>query len=117
MVEISIKRVDPELPLPSYAHPGDAGADLHSAVDVTLAPGERALVPTGIALFIRQLTGNARVSDALVTSVGLVVAMVPEGLILLTSVAFTVGVVRLARRRTLVKELAAMEGPAASETA
>ena len=33
MVEISIKRVDPELPLPSYAHPGDAGADLHSAVD------------------------------------------------------------------------------------
>ena len=45
MVEISIKRLDPELPLPSYAHPGDAGADLHSAVDLTLEPGERALVP------------------------------------------------------------------------
>ena len=50
MVDISIKRIDPELPLPSYAHPGDAGADLHSAVDVTLQPGERALVPTGIAM-------------------------------------------------------------------
>ena len=49
MVEISIKRLDPDLPLPSYAHPGDAGADLHSAVDLTLDPGERSLVPTGIA--------------------------------------------------------------------
>ncbi|MET0839199.1 MAG: dUTP diphosphatase [Marmoricola sp.] len=54
MVEISIKRLDPELPLPSYAHPGDAGADLCSAVDVTLDPGERALVPTGIALALPQ---------------------------------------------------------------
>jgi dUTP pyrophosphatase len=50
MVQISIKRLDPGLPLPSYAHPGDAGADLHSAVEITLRPGERALVPTGIAL-------------------------------------------------------------------
>lgn len=54
MVEISIKRVDPELPLPSYAHPGDAGADLHSAVDLTLAPGARALVPTGIAMALPE---------------------------------------------------------------
>ncbi|HEX2892504.1 MAG TPA: dUTP diphosphatase [Marmoricola sp.] len=49
-VEISILRLDPELPLPSYAHPGDAGADLYAREDVTLAPGERRLVPTGIAL-------------------------------------------------------------------
>ena len=54
MVEISIKRLDPELPLPSYAHPGDAGADLHSAVDLTLDPGERALVPTGIAMALPE---------------------------------------------------------------
>ena len=38
------------MPLPAYAQPGDAGADLRSAVDVTLAPGERAMVPTGIAI-------------------------------------------------------------------
>lgn len=50
MLEIPIVRLDPELPLPSYAHPGDAGADLHTRVDVTLAPGERRLVPTGVAL-------------------------------------------------------------------
>ena len=49
-VDVLVRRLDPELPLPSYAHPGDAGADLVSAVDVELAPGERALVPTGIAL-------------------------------------------------------------------
>ena len=54
MVQISIKRLDPELPLPSYAHPGDAGADLHSAVEVTLQPGERALVPTGIAMALPE---------------------------------------------------------------
>ena len=47
---VSVVRLDPDLPLPSYAHPGDAGADLVTAVDVTLDPGERAMVPTGIAL-------------------------------------------------------------------
>jgi len=49
-VPVPLVRLDPDLPLPAYAHPGDAGADLRSAVDVTLAPGERALVPTGVAL-------------------------------------------------------------------
>lgn len=48
--DVQILRIDPELPLPAYAHPGDAGADLLSRVDVTLAPGERSLVPTGVAL-------------------------------------------------------------------
>ena len=49
-LDISVVRLDPGLPLPSYAHPGDAGADLQTTVDVTLAPGERALVPTGISI-------------------------------------------------------------------
>ena len=47
-----VLRLDPDLPLPAYAHPGDAGADLVTAVDVTLRPGERALVPTGIAMAV-----------------------------------------------------------------
>jgi dUTP pyrophosphatase len=51
---VQLQRLDPDLPLPSYAHPGDAGADLVTAVDVTLAPGERALVPTGIALALPE---------------------------------------------------------------
>jgi dUTP pyrophosphatase len=49
-LEVALHRLDPGLPLPSYAHPGDAGADLMTAVDVRLAPGERALVPTGVAI-------------------------------------------------------------------
>ncbi|WP_051518155.1 dUTP diphosphatase [Intrasporangium chromatireducens] len=48
--DVQIIRLDPDLPLPRYAHPGDAGADLVARVDVTLPPGERALVPTGVAL-------------------------------------------------------------------
>lgn len=49
-VDVLITRLDPELPLPAYEHPGDAGMDLRSRVDLTLAPGERSLVPTGIAI-------------------------------------------------------------------
>jgi dUTP pyrophosphatase len=49
-VEILITRLDPDLPLPSYAKAGDAGADLVSRIDFTIQPGERMLVPTGIAI-------------------------------------------------------------------
>jgi len=48
--DVLIKRLDPGVPVPSYAHPGDAGADLTTAEDIELGPGERALVPTGIAI-------------------------------------------------------------------
>jgi dUTP diphosphatase len=51
-VRVPIKRLDPSLSLPSYASEGDAGLDLPAAQDVTLKPGERALVGTGIALAI-----------------------------------------------------------------
>ena len=53
-VQVSVLRLDPELPLPSYAHPGDAGADLYAREGVTLKPGERRLVPTGIALALPE---------------------------------------------------------------
>lgn len=45
-----MRRLDPDVPLPSYAHEGDAGCDLVTTVDVALAPGERALLPTGVAI-------------------------------------------------------------------
>ncbi|RNL64868.1 dUTP diphosphatase [Nocardioides marmoriginsengisoli] len=54
MVAIQIIRLDPDLPLPAYAQPGDAGADLYAREDVTLAPGERRLVPTGVALALPE---------------------------------------------------------------
>ena len=49
-VKVLITRLDPSVPLPSYAKPGDAGADLTTRIDFTLKPGERLLVPTGIAI-------------------------------------------------------------------
>ena len=49
-VDMLVQRLDPELPLPAYEHPGDAGLDLRARVDVRLVPGERALIPTGIAI-------------------------------------------------------------------
>ena len=49
-VDVLVRRLDPDLPLPAYAHPGDAGADLVAAEDVELAPGERRLVHTGVAV-------------------------------------------------------------------
>ena len=47
---LQVQRLDPDLPLPSYAHPGDAGLDLYARTDVVLGPGERAVVPTGVAV-------------------------------------------------------------------
>ena len=53
-VEVQVRRLSPAVPLPAYAHPGDAGADLCTTVDVRLEPGERALVPTGIAIALPE---------------------------------------------------------------
>jgi dUTP pyrophosphatase len=50
--ELPVLRLDPGLPLPAYAHPGDAGADLCAAADVVLPPGGRATVGTGIAIAV-----------------------------------------------------------------
>ncbi len=53
-LDVLITRLDPAVPLPAYARPGDAGADLCAAEDVDLAPGERALVGTGIAIALPE---------------------------------------------------------------
>ncbi len=50
MVEVPLLRLDPGVPMPGYAHDDDAGADLATAEDVVIEPGERALVGTGVAL-------------------------------------------------------------------
>lgn len=79
MLDVQIQRLDDGVELPHYAHPGDAGADLHTTADVTLAPGERALVPTGIAIalpvgyaaFVHPRSGlAARAGLSLVNSPG-----------------------------------------------
>ncbi len=50
MLEVLVSRLDAAVGLPQYAHEGDAGADLMTTVDVRLEPGQRMLVPTGIAI-------------------------------------------------------------------
>ena len=54
MVDVPISRLDPGIPLPAYAHPGDAGADLFATIDVRIEPGERQLVPTGISIALPE---------------------------------------------------------------
>lgn len=49
-VTVAVQRLRPDLPVPAYAHDGDAGADLVAASDVEIRPGERVLVPTGVAI-------------------------------------------------------------------
>ncbi len=80
-LRLAIRRLDSNLPLPSYAHLGDAGLDLFAAQAVTLAPGERALVPTGLAVeipdgyagFVQPRSGRAiRDGLSLVNSPGLI---------------------------------------------
>jgi dUTP pyrophosphatase len=50
LVDVLLTRLDPDIPLPAYARPGDAGADLRTTSDVVLAPGRRAVVGTGVAI-------------------------------------------------------------------
>jgi len=84
-------------------------SELRSGIDTILRLVTWAIVPTATLLVISQLRSSASVHDALRGAVAGTVAMVPEGLVLLTSVAFAVGVVRLARRKVLVQELPAVE--------
>ncbi|KAA9393454.1 dUTP diphosphatase [Kocuria coralli] len=51
-MDLKIQRLDPHLPLPAHARPGDAGMDLRARTDVVLQPGQRALIPTGIAIAV-----------------------------------------------------------------
>ena len=68
------------------------------------------LVPLGILLFLKQyFLGHLPVTEAVPSSVAAMIGMIPEGLILLTSVAMAVGVIKLGRRKTLVQELSGIE--------
>ena len=53
-LQVLVQRLDADLPLPQYALPGDAGADIVAAQDVTLEPGQRAVLPTGLAIALPE---------------------------------------------------------------
>jgi dUTP pyrophosphatase len=78
-LRVQVRRLDPSVPLPSYAMPGDAGADIVTTVDAVLAPGQRAVLPTGLAIalpdgyaaFVHPRSGlAARTGLALVNAPG-----------------------------------------------
>jgi cation-transporting ATPase E len=84
-------------------------SELRSGINRVIRLVGWAMLPTAAVLLYSQFNANGGIAGALRSSVAGVVAMVPEGLVLLTSVAFALGVVRLARKRTLVQELPAVE--------
>jgi cation-transporting ATPase E len=86
-----------------------ADSELYRGINQFLRYLTWIIVPVGLLLVIRQLTSDQALPDAVVSSVAGVVPMVPEGLVLMTSIAFAVAVVRLGRRRCLVQELPAVE--------
>jgi cation-transporting P-type ATPase E len=85
-------------------------SELRSGIDRILTYVTWAIVPTAALLFVSQLRAHDGWREAVSGAVAGTVAMVPEGLVLLTSIAFSVAVVRLAQRRVLVQELQAVEG-------
>ena len=84
-------------------------SELRAGTDRILKVATWVIVPVGILLLISQLRSSSSVSEALRSSVAGVGAIIPEGLVLLTSVAFALGVIRLGRRQALIQELAAVE--------
>ncbi|CQR63411.1 HAD-IC family P-type ATPase [Streptomyces leeuwenhoekii] len=92
-------------------------SELRSGISTILKYVTWMMVPTAIGLIISQLVVKDNdLKDSIARTVGGIVPMVPEGLVLLTSVAFAIGVIRLGRKQCLVQELPAIEGLARVDT-
>ncbi|MFE3514584.1 HAD-IC family P-type ATPase [Streptomyces sp. NPDC059166] len=86
-------------------------SELRSGISTILKYVTWMMVPTAIGLIISQLVvKDNNFKDSVARTVGGIVPMIPEGLVLLTSVAFAIGVIRLGRKQCLVQELPAIEG-------
>ncbi|MER5182848.1 HAD-IC family P-type ATPase [Streptomyces sp. NPDC002896] len=94
-------------------------SELRTGISTILKYVTWMMIPTALGLIISQLadeTDDSGFKDAIARTVGGIVPMVPEGLVLLTSVAFAIGVIRLGRKQCLVQELPAIEGLARVDT-
>lgn len=77
-LRLPVRRLDPDLPLPAYVHRGDAGLDLHARTDLVLQPGERAVMPTGVAVAIPEgFVGLIHPRSGLAVSAGLSIVNSP----------------------------------------
>lgn len=78
VVDVLLVRLDPDLPVPQVGHPGDAGVDLCTAVDAEVGPGERVLLPTGVAVALPAgYAGFVHPRSGLATRSGLTVVNAP----------------------------------------
>ncbi|MFE0254653.1 cation-translocating P-type ATPase [Streptomyces sp. NPDC059010] len=92
-------------------------SELRSGISTILKYVTWMMIPAAIGLIVTQLfVKNKDLDDSIARTVGGIVPMVPEGLVLLTSVAFAIGVIRLGRKQCLVQELPAIEGLARVDT-
>jgi len=100
--QILVQRLDSEVPLPAYAHDADAGADLVTTRDVVLEPGEREVVPTGIALALPVgYAGFVHPRSGLAARVGLSIVNAPGTIDAGYRGEVKVCLVNLDRRRTV----------------
>jgi len=77
-IPVPVRQLDPGLPLPAYAHPGDAGADLYAAAPAEIPPGGRAIVPTGIAIALPEgYVGLVHPRSGLAAKLGVTVLNAP----------------------------------------
>jgi dUTP pyrophosphatase len=77
-IDVQVQKLDAAMPVPKYAHEGDAGVDLYSAADITVQPGQRALVPTGLKMAIPAgYEGQVRPKSGLALKHGLTVLNTP----------------------------------------
>jgi dUTP diphosphatase len=101
-MELPFRKLRPETPLPSYARPGDAGLDLAAAVDAEVGPGERAMIPTGVAVAIPPgHAGLVLPRSGLASRVGLTLANSPGLIDAGYRGEVTCAVVNLDRERTV----------------
>ncbi|MEU4621464.1 dUTP diphosphatase [Actinoplanes sp. NPDC023801] len=77
-VIVQVLRIDPDLPLPAYAHPGDAGADLVAAEETEIAPGARVKIRTGVAIALPEgFVGLVHPRSGLAARLGVTVLNAP----------------------------------------
>lgn len=91
-------------------HKNKASSEMKDSIEKVIKVLSFVIVPVGIALFFAQLAANPHdISTAIVKTVGGVIGMIPEGLVLLTSLSFIIGVGKLAKKKALIQEMEAIE--------
>lgn len=102
-VDVLVRRIDAGVPMPAPAHPGDAGIDLCTAVDAEVGPGERVLLPTGLAIALPDgYAGFVHPRSGLATRHGLTVVNAPGTVDAGYRGEIKVGLVNLDRAETVV---------------